>query len=164
MKRPIRSIALSFARLGAAALVLAFACEAAATPNFPSAIQTKLSATARPECSICHVGGRVGRGTVNTAFGSEMRRRGLVAYDEDSLGRALDGMAAERVDSDGDGTLDVDALRAGKDPNPAGADEGILDETTPQYGCVGRIAPGHEATEHGALLILFVLAALTTLR
>lgn len=135
LRASLRGVAL------VAAFVAVFAAaprDASATPNFPAAIKTKLGAVESPDCSVCHVDGRTGRGTVNTAFGSSMRQRGLVAYDEGSLERALAAMEADRVDSDGDGTIDVDALRDGLDPNPVSAFE---DPTIPRYGCIGRVAP-----------------------
>ena len=121
------------------ALLALAAAPARATPNFPGAVQRQLAAIAAPDCSICHVNGRVGRGTVNTPFGSGMRARGLVLYDEASLVRALMAMEAARVDSDGDSVLDVDAIRMGKSPNPPEAD--LPDETIPTYGCFGSVAP-----------------------
>jgi len=127
--------------LGLAAVAVALACPsvAHATPNFPRAIQARLGAVSAPDCSICHVG-RTGRGTVVSPFGSAMRGNGLMAYDEGSLGRALQTLEADRVDSDGDGILDVDALRAGKDPNPAGTGDTGIEPETPEFGCVGRVS------------------------
>lgn len=103
--------------LGTIATLLLFPLTALATPNFPEAIQRALKATGAPACAICHAGGVTGRGTVTTPFGQAMRDRGLIAGDEGSLSQALTRMETDRVDSNGDGTLDVDELRAGKDPN-----------------------------------------------
>jgi hypothetical protein len=130
------SVALDPRRVALATLIAALfvATGAGATPNFPGAIKDKLSAVAAPECAICHVSGRVGgRGTVNTPFGAAMRARGLVLYDEASLGTALAQIEKDGVDSDGDGTIDVDAVRMGKNPNPS--------SDVPTYGCVGRVSP-----------------------
>jgi hypothetical protein len=107
---------------------------ASATPNFPPAIQSYLPTPSSPPCQICHVGPQQ-LGTVRTAFGTAMRTRGLVAFDEGSLHSALDRMAADKVDSDGDGETDVDALKEGKDPNGSGAQL-----AGPEYGCgVARV-------------------------
>ena len=102
---------------GAALALLLLAMPAQATPNFPGAIQRTLGAAQTPACAICHAGGVTGRGTVTTPFGQAMRARGLVAGDAASLAQALTRMETDKVDSNGDGTPDVDELRAGKDPN-----------------------------------------------
>lgn len=152
-RRSVRRFALALS----AAIVLSLVVGgAAATPNFPRALQRELEASATPDCSICHVNGRVGRGTVNTPFGSGMRSRGLVAYDEGALAKAAAAMEADRVDSDGDGVLDVDAIRMGKDPNPV---ESFVDPTIPRYGCVGSVSP----TPPGELSIAFAFLALAWL-
>jgi hypothetical protein len=155
MKPRAWSVALSPRRVALATLLaaLSVATAARATPNFPGAIKDKLSAVAAPECAICHVSGRVGgRGTVNTPFGAAMRARGLVLYDEASLGTALAQIEKDGIDSDGDGTIDVDAVRMGKNPNPS--------SDVPMYGCVGRVSPA-APTDSGlpALGILVLLAA-----
>ncbi len=117
--------------------VLLGAVPARATPNFPGAVQRFLGASQTPPCSLCHLCGITGRGTVNTPWGVAMRARGLTAYDEPSLSAALASMERDKVDSDGDGVIDVDAVRMGKDPNPS---ETCEDDTIPRYGCVGRIS------------------------
>ena len=146
--------------------LIASTTRAHATPNFPGAIARKLGATSSPECAACHQDGRVGRGTVTTGFGSAMRARGLAAYDEASLQSALDKMSADAVDSDGDGTLDVDALRAGQNPNGVGGvGHGNREPTTPQYGCVGRVAPVHQPdTQLVALFLALVMGVLLVRR
>ena len=45
-----------------------------------------------------------------------MMSRGLVAQNLASLDTALDALAAEHTDSDGDGVPDIDELRTGSDP------------------------------------------------
>jgi uncharacterized protein (TIGR03382 family) len=104
----------------AAALVLVSvfsASSALATSNFPGAVRAKLALTYDPECSLCHSNGITGRGTVTTPFGKAMLARGLAASDETALNAALDKMAADKVDSDLDGTSDIDELKAGTNPN-----------------------------------------------
>lgn len=109
---------------------LAYAVPAQATPTFPQTVATHLGASRVPDCSVCHVGSQQ-RGTANTPFGSEMRSRGVVAYDEASLTEALDQMENARIDSDGDAIIDVDELRLGSDPNNAPG----ASTFTPTYGC-----------------------------
>lgn len=128
--------------LGLALLVTTVVGRAQATPNFPGGIQTHLTLAEAPPCTLCHLG-TPGRGTVNTSFGATMRSRGLVAYDEASLGSALDALAAEQKDSDGDGTDDIRELRDGTDPN-AGA--GGSESPVPEYGCNAATRPGGGAS------------------
>lgn len=155
MPRPssvTRARVFRYVASAAFAAALSVATSASATPNFPGVIEDTLSATAAPECAICHTSGRVGgRGTVNTPFGAAMRARGLVLYDEASLKTALDKMEADGLDSDGDGTIDVDAVRMGKNPNPP--------SDVPTYGCVGRVAPAAPTDSSLAALGMLVLAA-----
>ena len=117
-------LAAGFAAL--AALLLG-ANVASATSNFPAAVRTKLSLSYDPPCSLCHTNGITGRGTVTTPFGKAMLARGLVASDETALNAALDKMVAEKVDSDLDGTTDIDELKAGTNPNG--------DSLSVSYGC-----------------------------
>ena len=112
-----------------------------ATPNFPAAVQRDLSAVSRPACMVCHNNPSGGLGTVTTIFGTYVRSRGVVAYDEGSLQTALDAARAEKHDSNNDGVDDVTALTEGLDPNAASDDHGVSREP-PGYGCGGRIAPG----------------------
>jgi len=140
-------------------LTIAFAlvtARASATPNFPGALSSKVGGPA-PDCSICHVCRVTMVGTVNTPWGSAMRARGLVKYDENTLRAAVDKMIADQVDSDGDGTIDVDALKAGKDPNPPTCD-GADDPFVPSYGCFGRIAPVPSSGPGAGLALVVALA------
>jgi len=132
--------------------------EARAVPIFPEVIQTALNATEAPDCSVCHSGGRTGVGTVNTPFGTAMRARGLVKFDVPSLEAALAKMTSDKVDSNGDGVLDVEELRQGKDPNPAAGTAGAGAEEPVTYGCVGRVAPHGESDGRGGLAALGLLA------
>ncbi len=141
--RPWRTRSLRVSLVASLAFSLAHLAPsvALATPSFPSIIEKELTASSAPECAVCHVDGRVGRGTVNTPFGVAMRARGLVAFDEASLASALKAMASDRVDSNGDGKLDVDALKQGESPNGAAEEGTEVDPITPTYGCVGQVAP-----------------------
>jgi len=124
----------TFVKLGALASTLLVASPALATPTFPDVAAQHLGLVTAPSCTLCHVG-QTARGTVNTPFGTTMRSRGLVAYDEASLRRALDALAAEKKDSDGDGTSDIDELRTGGDPNAGASGPGGEDVIAPEYGC-----------------------------
>ena len=109
-------------------LALVAPTAARATPNFPAAIAQDLGAP-QPPCSICHAGGMTGYGTVTTPFGQAMKARGLVAGDQTSLKTALDRMRTDKVDSNGNGILDVDELIAGNDPNAIAGQQNVT------YGC-----------------------------
>ena len=116
------------------ALVLA-SMPAAASVSFPSAARTHLDTATAISCTQCHQTAAGGFGTIDKEFGLALMERGLVARVATSVGPALDQLEADNVDSDGDGTGDVDELRAGTDPN-------IDDETGPDvapleygFGC-----------------------------
>lgn len=131
------------------AMLLLLAPPAHATPGFPAAIQRALGPAQAPPCALCHAGGATGRGTVTTPVGQALRARGLQAGDESSLAAALAALERDRVDSDGDGALDVDELRAGADPNRA------ADLPAVEYGCA-LSGPG----AGGALPLLLLALAL----
>ena len=129
---------------------LLLANPASATPNFPGAIQADLGLSAPPPCADCHTTGDVGGlGTVNTPFGTTMRSRGLVAYDEASLKNALLALQAEGKDSDGDGVPDITELQAGTDPNNAPGTE----SSVPAYGCGAQVSPGRALPDASVLLL-----------
>jgi len=77
-----------------------------------------------------------------------------VPYDEASLSAALAAMAADAVDSNGDGVTDVDALKQGLDPNAGAAGAEV-----PTYGCVGSVAGETKGAGAYAALAALVLVA-----
>lgn len=104
---------------------------AQARPEFPPDIARHLSASVDPACSICHLEGKTGGITVVTPFALALRAHGFTESSA-TLNAALDQMAADGTDTDGDGVPDVEELRAGTDPNSP-----VLGATTadPRYGC-----------------------------
>ena len=84
-------------------------------------------------------------------FGIYLRSRGLVPFDDASLRNALMADIAERHSSSG-GLTDVDALRAGQDPNGAQGPNLV-----PMYGCSSTGSPAQ-------LLPLYALGAWLLLR
>jgi uncharacterized protein (TIGR03382 family) len=120
---------------------------ASATPSFPEVVAGHLELSTPPECSLCH-NGTPGTGTVTTPFGTSMRSRGARAYDEAAIHTALDALAAEKKDSDSDGTADIDELKAGGDPN------GSAGTVTPEYGCTTAFG----SATSGGFLVLPALA------
>ena len=115
-------------------LVMLFAAPALATPTFPSALKRELGLSYTVDCSLCHLNGVTGRGTVTTPFGLSMRGAGLNPGDEASLKAALASLKADGIDSDRDGVGDVAELVAATSPNGVGRLDAprFLD---PEYGC-----------------------------
>ncbi len=146
------SFSTSMARVAVFAFAMAVSTRASATPGFPEVIRQELGMEENPHCALCHVG-TPARGTVQTPFGKYMRSRGLVARSDSSLKNALRAATGERQDSDGDGTTDVDELKAGQDPN---GDQ-------PEFGCVGRIASG-KGDARAFLAFGLALVAIVTVR
>ncbi len=120
---------------------------ALATPDFPGVIQQQLGLAQPPRCTICHATDAGGAGTVVKPFGIYLRSRGLVAFDEASLRNALLADIGERHSSSG-GVTDIDALKAGEDPNGTQGSNLV-----PTYGC----------SSGGARVDLLALVALWTL-
>jgi len=147
------------------AAVLVVPVAARATPDFPAAIARDLQLSAPPACTICHTTNAGGSGTVVKPFGKYLVSRGLAPFDESSLAGALAAAAGERHDTDGDGVLDVDALKQGLDPNGTSSHGPSLED--PTFGCrttggdpgstlllvavvLLRLAAGHVARWRGA--------------
>jgi len=127
-----------------------------ATPAFPGVVQQHLGLRAAPSCTLCHVG-QTARGTVTTPFGTTMRSRGLIAYDEASVRTGLDALAAEDEDSDTDGVPDVRELREGTDPNASPGGEDL----TPEYGLCSTSRPAPiDPSGHPVLVSLLLVSLL----
>jgi hypothetical protein len=149
------------------ALVTLSASTVLATPEYPGAIEEHLamtSSTLPMSCNICHQGS-FGAGTVRTPFGTSLRMKGLVSGQVGTLKTALDTLAAEKTDSDGDRCPDIDELKSKPPTNPnsnrdctpaggmtGGADGGttsgagggaaVVDFGPVKYGCGANVVPG----------------------
>jgi len=146
-------------RLQSLLLVLAVTSPLAAraTPNFPAAIARDLQLSAPPPCTICHATNAGGTGTVVKPFGKYLLSRGLAPFDENSLAGALGAAAGERHDTDGDGILDVDALKQGLDPNGSSKSATALED--PTFGCASTRGGGGTSTVLLALVVVLRLAS-----
>ena len=125
---------------------------ARATPNFPAAIARDLQVSAAPACTVCHATNAGGAGTVVKPFGKYLVSRGLAPFDENSLSGALAAAAGERHDTDGDGILDVDALKQGLDPNGTSSHGPSIED--PTFGCSAT------GGDPGSTLLLVAVVAL----
>ncbi len=101
------------------ALALASSLTASASSLYPTTVKTKLGLADFPDCSLCHLNGITGTGTVNTPFGKSMRTIGGAQGGSQTakIEAALATLEAMGTDSDGDGTPDIAELKAGRDPN-----------------------------------------------
>lgn len=143
---------------------LLFTSGAAASTSFPDEVKAHLTLSSSPPCSLCHEGGVTGYGTVTTPFGKSLRTHGAVAQNLGSLDAALDQMAAQKTDSDGDGIPDIVELKNGTDPNRAG---GVAPAKQPDlaYGCApATIAPSSPGRTGVFLGIAGVVAAIAWAR
>ncbi len=137
-------------------MILAAAALLFASPIFPAEVQTHLSLGSAPQCTLCHQTLAGGLGTVTRPFGMTLMARGCQAGDLVSLDNALDAMAGEPTDSDGDGVGDIAELQAGTNPNGGEGPE-------PEYGCFGRIGPARPPAL-GASVVALAIASLVRRR
>ena len=138
------------------AAALASGGSSGAREEFPERIRRNLGASGAPPCGLCHQYGKTGSDTLVTPFAWAMRARGLTG-EGTSLEDALARVEADGVDSDGDGTPDIEEIVKGADPNSADSTPalpgGVRD---PQLGCAvgGRPRDGSA----GLALLLAALA------
>jgi len=140
-----------------------FARSASASPTFPDAVKRALSLSYSPPCALCHEGGRTGAGTVTTPFGRAVRDRGAAAGNDASLIAAVQKIAADKIDSDGDGVTDGEELKHGTDPNSKGG--ASLDTPEIGYGCGGAsIARRNVPIDFGFVVLAGVFVSLLARR
>jgi hypothetical protein len=116
--------------------ILISAALATASGNYPGEVQSEAGIPCVPTCTLCHATNAGGGGTVTQPFGEALMARGLTGGGAtDALVTALGQLEADSVDSDGNGTTDIDALRAGENPNDGSTFCGDTVTATPSYGC-----------------------------
>ena len=120
---------------------LLFTNRASATGRFPSQMYYHLysSYTVAPyqaPCSVCHLRGSTGPGTAQTPFALSMKARGLEPGNNSSLLASLDALNRDMVDSDGDGTPDIQEIENDTDPNTP-APVSLTGQPGPNAGCGG---------------------------
>jgi len=137
--------------VGAALLA---AAPAHAERQFPGVISSDLQLSYEPPCSVCHLTNKTGAPTVTTPFAYALRDRGL-SSDRQSLTVALQRLADDQTDSDGDGAADVVELKNATDPNSK-ANASLITVPDPSFGCS---AAGPSKRVPGALLSMLGLVS-----
>jgi hypothetical protein len=140
--------------------VLALPDEARASATYPAALAAAANMPCVPPCTICHANNSGGIGTAIKPFATSMKGAGLMPKDDSLIPPALDNLKSQKIDSDGDGVIDVEELAAGDDPNTKGAGNIC---GGPTYGCGARIEPRGELDGGAAVLALATAAALLAL-
>ena len=147
-------------------LVTTLSTRASATRRLPSLIYHHLYtsytvAPYQPPCSLCHLRGSTGPGTANTPFALSMKARGLSTSDNTSVVTALGAMVRDKVDSDGDGTTDIQEIENDTDPNSP-ANVSLSGDVGPKAGCGGGQTSNSGGSTPAAgigLLVAVLLAA-----
>jgi len=148
-----RLCALSGAVLLTVALVSA---EANATPSFPADLKKAVPLACAPTCLVCHTRPEGGSGTATQPFAlSMMVPGGLVKNKPETVAPAVNKLREQMIDSNGDGTPDIEQLEAGYDPNLGVS--GLV--CGPAYGCGARLAPQRARGFDSGMLFVVALAA-----
>jgi hypothetical protein len=97
--------------------VLLSASSVHAEPDFPAAIQTAAGIPCEPPCTLCHTTSPGTLQTATKAFAITLLGSGLLPTHPETMTAAVATLRTKKVDTDGDGVIDVDELAAGTDPS-----------------------------------------------
>jgi hypothetical protein len=149
MKRTRFDQSLRFFAVGAVASIapLLVVTQAAADPAAPAFVQERFGLPCTPECTLCHAtisGGFGNKRMVNgKSFIDAIEKCGFVPTDQSTWPTSFQACETNPMfitDTDGDGTPDMQELRAGTDPSDPTPDAQVCGGG-PSYGCV-RVARG----------------------
>jgi len=145
---------------------------AAASPTYPPFLANAVTEEipdaphCAPQCTACHLTTEGGFGTLNK-FGHNLQMIGglLPGGSQADVSHALKVLAAADPDSDGDGTKDIEEIKAGDSPAlaaPSGVAQWCPDI---RYGCGARIAAAPPADDRrGLFSVGFVVLGLVIAR
>lgn len=152
-------VASRLASAGAVASIVTLGTNAFASSPYPEIVADELNMGCVPSCTICHIDNTGGFGSARKDFGLAIQAVGLEANEEDELAGYLRMLEDAASDVDGDGTPDIEELRAASDPNIPG-DKSVCGQG-PRYGCGARIA--EHPTDAGGAASASMLAAILLL-
>jgi hypothetical protein len=141
---------------------------AAAQPEYPGYIRDHLQMACTPRCTLCHeVAAPTSAPKEGTPFFEAFTREGVIGGELENVKAALDRMATEGTDSDGDQVADIVELKPSVVAPPPGMTaylasnpngEGDICASEVDYGCGAQMAGG---PAFPAGLDAMALAALT---
>ena len=119
-------------------LILLLAQPASAEEPFPGAIQEAANIPCQPTCLLCHTDIPGNLANLRQPFGLAVFRSGAQRGKPESMRTVVVTLRDNKVDTDGDGKLDVDELAVGSNPNLADPKAELCG---PEYGCGAQLAP-----------------------
>jgi hypothetical protein len=143
---------------------------AQASPEFPAELKEVAGMDCKPACTICHTTNPGSSGTAEQPFAITMSELGLNPGDTDSVRTAFEelqrlssgnsgmGGAGPGIDSDGDGTSDVDELTADGASDPSARGVGAPCAAEILYGCSAVEEPAPRDSDSHLVWTLLIFA------